>query len=83
MPLVGFEPTIPVSEEEKTVHVLDRSATVTGFYGLILHNITGCKCILLNKMLVSNLKLRGFSPQAKYTTKRPPLVGDVSANFSG
>jgi hypothetical protein len=28
MPRVGFEPTIPVLEQEKTVHVLDRAATV-------------------------------------------------------
>jgi hypothetical protein len=31
MPCVGFEPTIPASERAKTVHVLDRSATVTGY----------------------------------------------------
>jgi hypothetical protein len=30
MPCVGFEPMIPVSERVKTVHALDRSATVTG-----------------------------------------------------
>jgi hypothetical protein len=30
MPQVGFEPTIPVSEQAETVHVLDRTATVTG-----------------------------------------------------
>jgi hypothetical protein len=30
MPCVGFEPTIPASERAKTVHALDRSATVTG-----------------------------------------------------
>jgi hypothetical protein len=30
MPWVGFEPTIPVSERAKTVHALDRYATVTG-----------------------------------------------------
>jgi hypothetical protein len=30
MPLVGFEPTIATSERAKTVHALDRSATVTG-----------------------------------------------------
>jgi hypothetical protein len=30
MPLVGFEPKIPASEREKTVHALDRAATVTG-----------------------------------------------------
>jgi hypothetical protein len=31
MPWVGFEPTIPASEREKVVHILDRSATVTGY----------------------------------------------------
>jgi hypothetical protein len=30
MPQVGFEPTIPVFERAKTVHVLDRAATVIG-----------------------------------------------------
>jgi hypothetical protein len=30
MPLVGFEPTIPVFERTKTVHALDRAATVIG-----------------------------------------------------
>jgi hypothetical protein len=31
MPQVGFEPTIPVFEWVKTVHALDRAATVAGF----------------------------------------------------
>jgi hypothetical protein len=30
MPRVGFEPTIPVFELAKTVHALDRAATVIG-----------------------------------------------------
>jgi hypothetical protein len=30
MPCVGVEPVIPASEGAKTVHALDRSATVTG-----------------------------------------------------
>jgi hypothetical protein len=30
MPRVGFEPTIPVFERTKTVHALDRAATVMG-----------------------------------------------------
>jgi hypothetical protein len=30
MPCVAFEPKIPVSEQAKTVHALDRSATVIG-----------------------------------------------------
>jgi hypothetical protein len=35
MPLVGFEPTIADYERAKTVHVLDRSATVTGRTSLL------------------------------------------------
>jgi hypothetical protein len=30
MPQVGFEPTIPVFQRAKTVHVLDCAATVIG-----------------------------------------------------
>jgi hypothetical protein len=30
MPPVGLEPTVPVSEPAKTVHALDRAATVIG-----------------------------------------------------
>jgi hypothetical protein len=30
MPWVGFEPMFPASKREKTVHALDREATVTG-----------------------------------------------------
>jgi hypothetical protein len=30
MPRVGFEPTIPVLERVKTVHALDRAASVIG-----------------------------------------------------
>jgi hypothetical protein len=30
MPRVGFKPTIPVFEQAKTVHALDRAATVIG-----------------------------------------------------
>jgi uncharacterized membrane protein len=30
MPLVGFEPMTPVFEQAKTVHALDRAATVIG-----------------------------------------------------
>jgi hypothetical protein len=31
MPWVGFEPTIPAFERAKTIHALDRAATVTGY----------------------------------------------------
>jgi hypothetical protein len=30
MPCVGFEPTIPAVEREKTVHALDRTVSVIG-----------------------------------------------------
>jgi hypothetical protein len=36
MPCVGFEPKIPASERVKTVHALDRSATVTGSLAKLL-----------------------------------------------
>jgi hypothetical protein len=32
MPLVGFEPTIPAFDQAKTVHDLDRAATVIGTF---------------------------------------------------
>jgi hypothetical protein len=32
MPWVGFELTIPESERAKTIHTLDRAATVTGYW---------------------------------------------------
>jgi hypothetical protein len=31
MPWVGFEPTIPMFEQAKTVHALDRAVTVVGY----------------------------------------------------
>jgi hypothetical protein len=34
MPRVGFEPTIPAFERAKTVHALDRAATLMPFYKL-------------------------------------------------
>jgi hypothetical protein len=42
MPWVGFETTIPASERAKTVHALDRSATVTGKTVLDVLNILYC-----------------------------------------
>jgi hypothetical protein len=46
MPCVGFEPTISASERVKTVHALDRSATVTGFQDTTLQNSSQkCYCI--------------------------------------
>jgi hypothetical protein len=36
MPLVGFEPTTPVFERAKTVHVLDPAATLAGAHLIIV-----------------------------------------------
>jgi hypothetical protein len=42
MPEVGFEPTIPVFEQAKTVHALDRAVTVIGSTTAIpVENSTG------------------------------------------
>jgi hypothetical protein len=35
MSLVGFEPTIPVLERAKTIHALDRAATLIGRYVIL------------------------------------------------
>jgi hypothetical protein len=34
---VGFEPTIPMFERAKTVHALDRAATLIGRHTITLH----------------------------------------------
>jgi hypothetical protein len=36
MPWVGFDPTIPVFERTKTIHALDRAATVIGWVPSVL-----------------------------------------------
>jgi hypothetical protein len=49
MPCVGFEPTIPASERAKTVHALDRSATVTGNY--LLNSLL--KLVILLQIIIT------------------------------
>jgi hypothetical protein len=52
MPWVGFEPTVSASERAKTVHVLDRSATVTGMnFAYCFKN--GSSCTFFVKRLSS------------------------------
>jgi hypothetical protein len=41
MPRVEFEPTIPVFERAKTVHALDRAATLIGRYHLWAYIMLG------------------------------------------
>jgi hypothetical protein len=60
---VGFEPTITGSERAKTVHVLDRSATVTGkdrWYAvryLILISFEGASIYVYTSGLVKKIPL--------------------------
>jgi hypothetical protein len=48
--------------------------------GSVFHSGVVCSLMHTNKT-----KLRGFSPQSELyrLTERPPLVGEVSAHFSG
>jgi hypothetical protein len=56
---VGFEPTIPAFEREKTVHALDRAATVIGLKShtsaVFVNKYTklGRKSLLFNKIWFS------------------------------
>jgi hypothetical protein len=43
MPWVEFEPTIPAFEREKTVHALDRAATVICTFRLVTQLLKGKK----------------------------------------
>jgi hypothetical protein len=65
MSCVGFKPTIPTSERAKTVHALDRSATVTGMLSLgayLYLNVTyNCEDRLVIKM---------YSPKRKCEVNR-------------
>jgi hypothetical protein len=51
-----------------------------GHCEIILHKIRQEQGFFLKEF--STKKIRVFSPPANYT-ERPPLVGEVSANFSG
>jgi hypothetical protein len=47
MPWLEFEPTIPASERKKTVHALDRSATVTGYVDITPLFLYVCLIIII------------------------------------
>jgi hypothetical protein len=59
MPLVGFEPAIPVLKRSKTFHASDRAATVTG--GIIVYKTDFisrfCSYLLIFIMLLRMLLL--------------------------
>jgi hypothetical protein len=58
MPYVGFELTIPASERAKTVHALDRAATVTGHrHELLTDNCCFCLCLGYEKSMISDINI--------------------------
>jgi hypothetical protein len=59
MPQVGFEHTIPEFERAKTVHALDRAATVIGSGNHILHLYKENKSISTEKKY-THFKLQYF-----------------------
>jgi hypothetical protein len=48
MPQVGFEPTIPMFEQAKTVHVLERAVTVIGSEHIWLGRNSGMRQVSRN-----------------------------------
>jgi hypothetical protein len=48
MPRAGFKPMIPVFERVKTVHSLDRAATVMGTQRNSLENIASAELLYYN-----------------------------------
>jgi hypothetical protein len=99
MPWVWFEPMIPDFERAKIVRDSDRAATVIGIFMSLgysfSHSLHSQVAVLSNfsiiytkphQSLIENLnKQTPWFQSAKRTipTERPPLVGEVSANFSG
>jgi hypothetical protein len=77
MPRVGLEPTTPVFERAKTVHALDRAATVIGsimFYPLHISIITdhrGHRIVTLKWIEFYNTPLPPFHITSAALEKRP------------
>jgi hypothetical protein len=58
MPQVGFEPMIPVLKRAKTVHALDRAATVVAV--LFIYLIRIFHALLISSILATWLLQHGF-----------------------
>jgi hypothetical protein len=64
MPLVGFDPTIPVFERAKAFHALGREATVTGRTAITLLSYIR---VLFNSLCLRDLIVRYFTFHALFT----------------
>jgi hypothetical protein len=67
MPLVGFEPTIPVFKRAKTFHALDRAAAVTGYY-VHLPEANKSKCFMYQSISPAVTELIYVKRGMKVTT---------------
>jgi hypothetical protein len=69
MPVMGFEPTIPEFEREKTVHTLDRAAAVIA---VVLHRVLHISKLALRYRAPSNILPGMFSEQFPAVHFREP-----------
>jgi hypothetical protein len=83
MPEVGFEPTIPVFEQGKTIHGLDRAATVIG---CVLYAPCQLYRIIIIIIIVEDYKLShlyaDFCPAFSYSSPLPILLSVLSKHRS-
>jgi hypothetical protein len=82
MPWVGFEPTIPVFERAKTVHALDRAATVIGRGNIYTRQKWKTKYeITLEPIVDANIRLRAeLKNKVKLWYKQWPVELNIIAN---
>jgi hypothetical protein len=79
MAWVGLEPTIPAPERAKTVHALDRSATVTGrkaSYIVLIHS-----CVLIHFCYVNHVLIASEARTTSSKTGIPIRMEEVSLYF--
>jgi hypothetical protein len=82
MPLAGFEPKIPVFKRAKTLHALDRAATVTGSFPIYYSLIMVPSDLYSLKYLHRRSKLRTtFAPVNTPYVLTPVLHGEWVVSF--
>jgi hypothetical protein len=96
MPRVGFEPTIPVFKRTKAVHALERAITVLGTHHINdvkkkQNNLENCDISIVSctayefhttpDLIKTKLNSVDLVRKQNIPSERPPLGGEVSANF--
>jgi hypothetical protein len=77
---VEFEPTIPAFERTKTVHVFDRSATVTGIVTRRVQSWGSSLCCFMHHPVTSSVLDPSIPPRSLFTTPPPPPSLSSSLN---